>query len=148
MGGQRLVLSGDLNEMISQYNQLSRILARQWGASSDGVQTSMAPTTYEKLSDYPTDEQMINEHVRVRIYTPRDQSRVDLPVGLYYHGGGFVTGDLDLEDLICRMVVQNTPCVLVSVDYRLAPLNKINTIVKDSYDAFLWVGSIASLELY
>lgn len=91
---------------------------------------------------------MINEHVRVRIYAPKDQSRVSLPVGLYYHGGGFITGDLDLKDQICRVVVQQTPCVLISVDYRLAPLHNVKVCVKDSYDAFLWVGSATSSDLF
>lgn len=67
----------------------------------------------------------------VRIYTPttptpaagqkKELEPLLLPVGVYYHGGGYISGDLDFEDPIYRIISEKTPCVLVSVDYRLAP---------------------------
>ena len=62
---------------------------------------------------------MIAEHVPVRIYTPSDT--IGLPVVVYYHGGGWVLGNLDTHDALCRRLASETECVVVAVDYRLAP---------------------------
>ena len=57
----------------------------------------------------------------LRIYTPhtgRDGAR---PVCLYFHCGGFMFGNLDVEDAQCRRIAEESACIMVSVDYRLAP---------------------------
>ncbi|KAL2007819.1 hypothetical protein VTN00DRAFT_7801 [Thermoascus crustaceus] len=127
--GQRPLLIGDVDYMVKQYNALGAMLGEQWGPPSDAVQAR---------------DEKINDHVTVRIYTPTPASQKKeqepLPVGLYYHGGGYISGDLDFEDPICRIISEKTPCVLVSVDYRLAPKYKLPTGIDDGYDAFLWLG--------
>lgn len=57
--------------------------------------------------------------VRVRVYRPGDADR--LPVTAYFHGGGFVIGDLDMTEAICRTLAALSESIVVSVDYRLAP---------------------------
>lgn len=93
-----------------------------------------------------TDDEKINEHVTVHIYTPTNPNSAGqkLPVGVYYHGGGYISGNLDFEDAICRFIAEQTLCILVSVDYRLAPEYKLPTGIDDSHDAYVWV----SLSLY
>ncbi|MEZ5853270.1 MAG: alpha/beta hydrolase [Hyphomicrobiaceae bacterium] len=44
-----------------------------------------------------------------------------LPVHVYYHGGGWVLGDLDSHDWVCRRIANEVQCAVVSVDYRMAP---------------------------
>jgi versiconal hemiacetal acetate esterase len=61
------------------------------------------------------------------------------PVGLYFHGGGFCCGDLDSEDTFCRELAERLPCVVVSVDYRLAPEHKAPAQVDDALEAWDWV---------
>jgi acetyl esterase len=65
------------------------------------------------------ENRVIAEHVPVRIYTPSDT--IGLPVVVYYHGGGWVLGNLDTHDALCRRLASETECVVVAVDYRLAP---------------------------
>lgn len=77
--------------------------------------------------------------VPVRIYTPEGAEGKSLPVGVYYHGGGYVLGNLDSEDALCRYIAKHTPCIIVSTDYRLAPEHKIPAILEDSVSAFKWV---------
>jgi acetyl esterase/lipase len=62
-----------------------------------------------------------------------------LPVGVYYHGGGFVLGNLETEDADCRYFAQNTPCIIVAVDYRLAPDHKFEAILNDAVEGYEWV---------
>ncbi|MGQ4596690.1 alpha/beta hydrolase fold domain-containing protein [Nocardia sp. R6R-6] len=75
----------------------------------------------------------------VRVYRP--SARDDLPVLLYFHGGGFVLGGLDDADGVCRELALRVECVVVSVDYRLAPEAPFPAAVEDGYAALEWVAS-------
>jgi versiconal hemiacetal acetate esterase len=77
--------------------------------------------------------------VSVRIYTPDGAEGKKLPIGVYFHGGGYVLGNLDAEDFWCRYFAKNTPCILVSVDYRLAPKFKHPAMLEDGVAVFNWV---------
>ena len=81
--------------------------------------------------------------IKVRIYTPEGQG--PFPLFVYYHGGGWVIGDLETSDPSCRMIANKTGRVVVSVDYRLAPENKYPIPLEDSYNALQWVSENASL---
>lgn len=73
----------------------------------------------------------------IRIYTPEGTG--PFPVLVFYHGGGWVIGDLDSHDNICRSLTNLANIVVVSVDYRLAPEHKFPAAVDDCYTAFRWV---------
>lgn len=75
--------------------------------------------------------------IPVRIYTPKGQG--PFPALVYYHGGGWVIGDLNGVDVPCRMLSNRANCVVVSVDYRLAPEYKFPVPAEDSYAAAKWV---------
>ena len=73
--------------------------------------------------------------VPVRILTP---ARAPRGVIVYYHGGGWVLGGLDDSDPLGRRLAQRTGCVVVLVDYRLAPEYRFPTAVDDSWAALRW----------
>jgi acetyl esterase len=73
----------------------------------------------------------------VRIYRPIQEA--NLPVVVFFHGGGWVLGGLDGHDAICRRVAVENGAVVVSVAYRLAPEHKYPAQVEDAYDATCWV---------
>jgi acetyl esterase len=62
-----------------------------------------------------------------------------LPITVFFHGGGFVIGNLDSHDNICRCLARRAECLVVSVDYRLAPEAKFPAAVKDACAALAWV---------
>lgn len=68
--------------------------------------------------------------VPVRCYRPRDVAGA-LPALVYFHGGAFVVGDLDAEDSYCRLYAAEVGCVVVAVDYRLAPEHPHPAAVRD-----------------
>jgi acetyl esterase len=83
--------------------------------------------------------------VPVRVYRPEARSNA-LPLLVYFHGGGFVLCDLDTHDPICRMLADRAGCVVVSVDYRLAPEAKFPAAPEDCYAALRWgVGEARAL---
>jgi acetyl esterase len=78
------------------------------------------------------------EKLRVRLYRP-EQSRGNLPVVLYVHGGGFFAGSLETHEPVCRAIANLTPAQVVSVDYRLAPEHRWPAALDDCFDALLWI---------
>lgn len=79
-----------------------------------------------------------NGDIPIRIYTPENASNA--PVIAFYHGGGFVIGNLNTHDKICRRLCKMNQAFVVAVDYRLAPEHKFPAAVEDCYDATKWVG--------
>ncbi len=73
----------------------------------------------------------------LRIYTPSEQK--DLPILLFFHGGGMVYGNVDTHDGICRSFSRRANAVVISVDYRLAPENTFPAGIEDAYSALTWV---------
>src|SRR5499425_2063350 len=75
--------------------------------------------------------------ITVRCYSPGGAG--PHPALVFYHGGGWVIGDLYTHDGVCRTLTNAAGCVVASVDYRLAPESKYPVAVEDSYAALLWV---------
>jgi acetyl esterase len=80
--------------------------------------------------------------IPVRVYTPRGEG--PFAVLVYFHGGGWVVGDLDTQDMICRGLCFGAGCVVVSVDYRLAPEHPFPAAIDDAFAATAWVAANAS----
>lgn len=76
--------------------------------------------------------------VPVRVYRPHG-AVADVPAVLYLHGGGFVSGDLETHDPTCRVLADASGCVVVAVDYRLAPDHPFPAAVDDAVAAYRWV---------
>ena len=79
--------------------------------------------------------------IPVRVYWP--QTGGPLPALVYFHGGGWVIGNLDQVDRTCRSLAKQSGCVVVNVDYRLAPEHKFPAAVDDAYAATQYVAAHA-----
>jgi acetyl esterase len=80
--------------------------------------------------------------VPVRIYRPVETGEPS-PALVYFHGGGWVTGNLDTHDGIARALAKRTPCVVVAVDYRLAPEHPYPAAIDDAWTATRWASGHA-----
>lgn len=89
------------------------------------------------------EDRTIAGDIPARIYWPVDQPK-DLPAVVFYHGGGFVVGDLDSHDGLARAIVTGAGAVVVAVDYRLAPEHPFPAAVDDAFAALKWVGENAA----
>lgn len=78
----------------------------------------------------------------IRIYTPKGS--VPYPILLFFHGGGFVCGATDEFDALCTFLADGASCMVISVDYRLAPENKYPAAVEDVKIVLNWIGANAS----
>ena len=80
--------------------------------------------------------------IPVRVYTPEGNSPMGVLV--YFHGGGWVLGDLESHDRVCRALANLAGCVVVSIGYRLAPEHVFPAAAEDCYAATKWVSENAS----
>lgn len=74
--------------------------------------------------------------IKARVYRPSPED--NLPVIVYYHGGGFVLYDIESHDRVCRRLADKNNALVISIDYRLAPEYKFPIPVNDCYDSLLW----------
>ena len=73
----------------------------------------------------------------VRVFTPEGTG--PFPVYVYFHGGGWSMGNIEMTESECRHIVRDVGCVVVSTDYHLAPEHKFPIPVEDCYAATTWV---------
>lgn len=66
------------------------------------------------------------------------------PVAAFFHGGGFIAGDLDTHDPLCRELAAASRTLLLAVDYRLAPEHPFPAGLEDAYDATVWLAGAAA----
>ena len=91
--------------------------------------------------DEVVDLEIPGTFVTVRVYRPRTTEL--LPALVWFHGGGWVVGDLDTHDPVCRAIANRGPCVVVAVDYRLAPEHRFPAALEDAWIATEWVAEQA-----
>ncbi|KAJ5196840.1 hypothetical protein N7449_007319 [Penicillium cf. viridicatum] len=78
--------------------------------------------------------------VPIRCFTPKGQAPPGgWPVMLYFHGGGWVLGNIDTENVVCSNLCVRGNCVVITVDYRLAPEDRWPAAVHDCWEALLWL---------
>jgi acetyl esterase len=79
-----------------------------------------------------------------RLYDPDPGNARPRPVLLYLHGGGWIRGSIETHDSACRVLAVETPCMVVSAEYRLAPEHRFPAAVGDAYAALRWVSANAA----
>ena len=107
-------------------------------------------TLSEKMKTVPVPVERIDDRsipglpadLPVRVYTPPGGGL--FPVLLFFHGGGWVVGNLEMEDHVCRALCRDTPALVISVDYRLAPEHPFPAAPEDCYRALSWAAKEAA----
>lgn len=130
---------------LEMFNQMPALHSMEAQAVRDLF--ALAPPVEVELAPLASVEDRLipvgnDADIKVRIYTPEGEG--PFPLFVYYHGGGWVIGDLETADASCRMLANRTERVVVSVDYRLAPEYKFPIPVEDSFAALKWVKENAS----
>ncbi|WP_227356342.1 alpha/beta hydrolase [Haladaptatus salinisoli] len=123
---------------IPEWHELSVESARR---IEDELFTTGGGPEMEVVRDFAFDGP--GGEVPIRVYSPSTDER--LPTLVYYHGGGWVLGTLDSVENICRELAMRAECIVVSVDYRLAPRHTFPAAVDDAYAALEWVARNADV---
>jgi acetyl esterase len=129
----------DMTKGLLSFSELSPDAARKQSSEMRALRNSQPPAVAhveDRRIPGPAGS------IPIRIYTPSGNG--PFPVLVYYHGGGFVIGDLESHDGVCRQLTNGAGCVTVAVDYRLAPEAKFPAAVDDCYAATRWVSEHAA----
>jgi acetyl esterase/lipase len=124
-------------------------------SAADGVEVARSRLRLLKVPTEMLPELRIEERtighgeltdIPVRIYWPAGDDTADgeLPVVVFYHGGGFALGDLETHDPVARSHAVAAEAIVVSVDYRLAPEHPFPAGVNDCWAALRWVAENAA----
>ena len=83
--------------------------------------------------------------IPARIYTPKALRKTNglAPCLVFYHGGGWVIGDLESHDVVCRKLAHEGEMIVIAIDYRLAPEHKFPAAVDDAMTAVKWIAANA-----
>jgi acetyl esterase len=80
--------------------------------------------------------------ISLRVYTPEGDE--PFPILVFFHGGGFVVGDLETHDELCRLLANRAGCIVAAVDYHRAPEYKFPKAIEDAYAATQWLAEHAA----
>jgi acetyl esterase/lipase len=135
----------DLRGMLSMMPQekftreaISDIRAAMGQMFGAGQQADNDVVVHDKYIPGPIDA----PDIRVRIYEPLKKAD-NHPGVLYIHGGGYILGAPEMTDAGCRQMVSEIGCIVVSVDYRLAPEHPYPAPLEDCYAALTWLSEHA-----
>lgn len=117
-----------------------------WFESVDGLRQSFFRASRSVERDIPDMTEISNlivngasEGLRARLYVPRAAGVAPAPAIVFYHGGGFVLGNLDSHDVICRRLADSSRCRVIAIDYRLAPEHKFPAAHDDALASWQWI---------
>ena len=122
--------------------QLTAVEARKNHTAADAamgvMQDNKIPMPDLKVDTMDKQIPVNGGNILLKVYTPQGATG-NLPVIVYYHGGGFVIANVNVYDSAPRVLAHGVNAVVVSVAYRLAPENKFPTAHNDAYAAYEWV---------
>ncbi len=139
-----MLLSNLVKESQPSYAALGPVLARQhYRQSRLGLQSPSLRVSDVQMLAAATSAGLL----AIRLYRPvllnGSVSPKPLPCVIFFHGGGWVLGDLDTHDGLCRALAQAGQCAVAAVDYRLAPEYRFPSAVEDAVAATEWIASQA-----
>ncbi len=124
------------------YETLTAPEAREYYLNARFVSNPEPP---QLESDKPLSIPAPHGTLPARIYTPKTLRKTNglAPCLVFFHGGGWVIGNLDSHDVVCRMLADQGELIVISVDYRLAPEHKFPAAADDAITATKWVAANA-----
>lgn len=125
------------------WNQLLGVASEMRAGYRSMIATAGPPDGVAEVRTLSVPTAEAGREVRVRAYLPASPDGDAVPVLVFVHGGGWVSGDLDTHDVLCRALAVRAEVVVLSVDYRLAPEHPYPAGLEDVYEVLAWAGEHA-----
>ena len=123
-----------IDKKIPKVETLTPVKLRKMRAASGKIPLEHQ-VNIESINDQSF--QSNNNKVKFRIYSDKGSENEALII--FFHGGGFVIGNLDSHDLLCRHLCKKTKCKLISIEYSLAPENKFPAPLEDAINSIKYI---------
>src|SRR5690606_22453223 len=120
----------DLNDLPATRRMVNGMIA--------AIKAEVPPIAGVEIEDRSAPGRDRGPDVPVRVYRPSSAGE-PLPALLWMHAGGWVLGDLEMDDLALAALAKEIGCAIVSVDYRLAPEHRFPAALDDGYAALTWL---------
>ena len=129
----KAILEEDAEIGLPPYNELEPAAARKQ------MLDLTPPVDPELMAERVVDENISGPggEIPIRLYYPKGDP--PYPVVVYFHGGGWVVGNLDTHHALCHALSTSSGCLVAAVDYRLAPEHRYPAAIEDAYAATCWV---------
>lgn len=126
------------------------LVAKKNAPPWEDLDPSVSRTMFNGLTDFfgqgpelkSVSDKTIADRIPIRIYRPSSSSH--LPAIMYFHGGGWVLGNIETHDALCRRLAKESGSMVISVDYRLAPEHPFPAAFNDCYEATQYVANHAA----
>ncbi|MEM3934018.1 MAG: alpha/beta hydrolase [Thermoplasmatales archaeon] len=131
-----MALDPDVERLLKMFSELNMPNFRDMDIDDLRNMMNNNPFMKEEIAINRTTDMSIGEYkIPARLYEPGGDSTSLI---LYFHGGGFVFGNLESHDAVCRRAAMESGSKVISVDYRLAPEHKFPSAVDDAFTAYEW----------
>jgi acetyl esterase len=140
------MLDPDARMILDQLDALMPPIDQVGVAGARAALTALAAAAGEREPVHRVENRTVPGRagdIPIRLYAPAADA--PLPVLVFFHGGGWVIGDLETHDTLCRHLANAVGCLVVSVDYRLAPEHPYPAAAEDAYAATRWVAEHAQV---
>ncbi len=133
-------LDPDLKKLLQMMEQIgmpdvSKVSAKEFREFNNNASIALKKEEIEVADVRNLEIPVDGASIKARFYSNNESNSLII----YYHGGGFVFGNLDTHDALCRLIAKESGCKVISVDYRLAPEYRFPTAFTDSYGAYRWI---------
>jgi len=123
-------------ERIPMYN-MNHMEAR---ASYLAMRSALSPPAPKILKSINIKIPVENQKIRARYYRGINKDEKELlPLTIFFHGGGWVIGDLDTHDVVCRQLANEGQFDVLAIDYRMGPEHRFPTAIDDAINSINWV---------
>ncbi|GAB5457938.1 MAG: hypothetical protein Hens3KO_09680 [Henriciella sp.] len=153
-----MAIDDSFRDFMSKFKipEMPSVSGMDWKTSTEGLRKSFYRASRSVERDLPDLAEISNLVVDgeagplpARLYVPLAAGVSPAPAILFFHGGGFVLGDLDTHDVVCRRLAASSRCRVLSIGYHLAPENRFPQAHLDAASAWKWAvdrGSILGFD--
>ena len=109
-------------------------------ASYLAMRSALSPPAPKILKSINIKIPVENQKIRARYYRGINKDEKELlPLTIFFHGGGWVIGDLDTHDVVCRQLANEGQFDVLAIDYRMGPEHRFPTAIDDAINSINWV---------
>lgn len=132
-------MAGKVARGAAKLKPMSESTPEEARALRESIGNPFAPPAAEIAGTKDHIAKLPSGEIKIRQYIPKQNAAASQPALVFYHGGGFVLSNVEQYDTLVQQLCQHSGCTVFSVDYTLAPTNKLKAIHRQGFEAYRWI---------